>query len=265
MAGSDPLDALRQHLKGTLIGVDYDGTLAPIVDDPREAVPLPEAVAALGSLVGSVGCVVVISGRPVDYLRSRLWNFRVGMQETGRPRLVVQYGLERASGNGIMVDPRAGPYRRNVEAARREARRRGPRLTIEPKGYVALTLHWRNVRVPPPREELEACGEQFGLEILEGRKACEFRPPIPVDKGSAFAEFARKWPNIDRALFAGDDRGDLAVFDALDELTAEGTLEHGVRVGVRSDEAPPEILERADVLVDGPAGVAELLSSLAPP
>jgi hypothetical protein len=38
-----------------------------------------------------------------------------------------------------------------------------------------------------------------------------------------------------------------------------------VRVGVRSDEAPPEILERADLAVDGPAGVAEMLSLLVQP
>jgi len=51
----------------------------------------------------------------------------------------------------------------------------------------------------------------------------------------------------------------------LDELTARHSLDHAVRVGVRSDEAPVEILERADVLVDGPLGVAELFSSLAQP
>jgi hypothetical protein len=36
-----------------------------------------------------------------------------------------------------------------------------------------------------------------------------------------------------------------------------------VRVGVASDEGPPEIRTRADIVVDGPAGLARLLADLA--
>jgi trehalose 6-phosphate phosphatase len=100
--------------------------------------------------------------------------------------------------------------------------------------------------------------------VLDGRKSCEFRPPVAVDKGSAFSDVVREVAP-DGALFAGDDRGDLSVFDALDGLVGDGTIDHAVRVGVRSDEAPEEILSRADVVVDGPPGVAALLSSLAQP
>ena len=35
-----------------------------------------------------------------------------------------------------------------------------------------------------------------------------------------------------------------------------------VRIAVRSAEAPPELLERADVVVSGPAGLADLLGQL---
>jgi hypothetical protein len=37
-----------------------------------------------------------------------------------------------------------------------------------------------------------------------------------------------------------------------------------MRVGVRSPEAPPELLERADVVVDGPPGALALLRRLLP-
>jgi trehalose 6-phosphate phosphatase len=46
-----------------LIATDYDGTLAPIVDDPAMAVAAPGAVAALKRLSGRVGTVAVITGR----------------------------------------------------------------------------------------------------------------------------------------------------------------------------------------------------------
>ena len=40
-------------------------------------------------------------------------------------------------------------------------------------------------------------------------------------------------------------------------------LRRAVRIAVRSDEAPPELLARGDVVVDGPAGLAALLDELA--
>jgi trehalose 6-phosphate phosphatase len=60
-------------------------------------------------------------------------------------------------------------------------------------------------------------------------------------------------------LVAGDDLGDLAAFAAAAAI-AGGT---GVRVAVRSSEAPPELLAQADVVVEGPSGLRELLQRLA--
>ena len=64
-------------------------------------------------------------------------------------------------------------------------------------------------------------------------------------------------------MLAGDDHGDLAAFDALDELIALGEIDDAVRVGVHSDEAPPELLAaRADIVVDGPEALVGLLDDL---
>jgi len=68
---------------------------------------------------------------------------------------------------------------------------------------------------------------------------------------------------VRRALFAGDDTTDLDAFTALDALVAEGALDTAVRVGVRSDEGPPAIVERADVVVDGVEGFRRMLDVLA--
>ena len=61
-------------------------------------------------------------------------------------------------------------------------------------------------------------------------------------------------------MFVGDDVVDLPAFDALDELARKGLTT--LRVAVRSSEAPEELLERADVIVDGPVGVLGLLEDL---
>ena len=70
-AAADDLDAdLRAAVEriarvpNLLVGCDYDGTLAPIVEDPTRAAPLPEAVAALRALAAlPQTTVAVISGR----------------------------------------------------------------------------------------------------------------------------------------------------------------------------------------------------------
>jgi trehalose 6-phosphate phosphatase len=60
--------------------------------------------------------------------------------------------------------------------------------------------------------------------------------------------------------FGGDDVVDLPGFEALDRLDERGVMT--VRVAVSSDEAPDELLARADVVVEGPEGMLDWLRSL---
>jgi trehalose 6-phosphate phosphatase len=82
---------------------------------------------------------------------------------------------------------------------------------------------------------------------------------VPVDKGTTVTDLAR---GASSALFAGDDAGDLPAFAGLRALVTRGELPHAVTVGVRSDESPDAIAAQ-DVVVEGPAGLAELLAALA--
>jgi trehalose 6-phosphate phosphatase len=65
------------------------------------------------------------------------------------------------------------------------------------------------------------------------------------------------------AVYGGDDTTDLDAFDALSSLIEEGRLDAAVRVGVASEEGPKEIVERADVVVDGVRGFTQVLVALA--
>jgi len=236
--------------------LDFDGALAPIVADPEAARPCPEALAAVERLVTAVGLVAVVSGRPVAFLAAVL------PDDSGLV-LVGQHGLERlVAGGRVEVDPRAEPWRAAVAAAAGAAEEGMPDLVIERKGDIAVNLHWRSC--PDRAEAAEVFGrrvaQDHGLDALPMRMALELRPPVPVDKGTVVAELAA---GRHAALFAGDDHGDLAAFAALDRLVAGGRLDHAVRVAVRSDEAPPALLETADHQVDGPAGLAALLVRIA--
>jgi trehalose 6-phosphate phosphatase len=234
--------------------VDFDGSLAPIVLDPGAARPLPAARAALARLVQCLGAVAVVSGRPAAFLRDAL--AIDGLDYVGT------YGLERIVAGAVVLDERVRPYLAAVAQAADDAEAALPGLRVERKGGVAVTVHWRD---QPERGEQAArwaaeAAPRLGLEApLRGRMAVELRPPVPVDKGTTVADLAA---GMDAAAFAGDDVGDLPAFAALRALAGEGALAHGVSIGVTSAESPPEV-RAADIVVEGPAGLAALLDALA--
>jgi trehalose 6-phosphate phosphatase len=248
-----PLLPFVEHPERAALFVDFDGSLSPIVLDPAAARPVPAARDALARLVPWLGRVAVVSGRPAAFLRDAL--AIDGLDYVGT------YGLERIVAGEVVLDERVRPFVAAVADAADEAEAALPGLRVERKGEVAVTVHWRD----QPERGDEAtrwaaeAAPRLGLEApLRGRMAIELRPPVPVDKGTTVAELAA---GMDAAAFAGDDVGDLPAFAALRALAAAGTLAHAISIGVTSDESPPEI-HAADVVVDGPAGLAVLLDSL---
>jgi trehalose 6-phosphate phosphatase len=233
--------------------LDYDGSLAPIVDEPERAAPHPDAAAVLSTLGEQLGLVAVVSGRPVEFLARALTVDGV--------TLVGQYGLERLEQGQPVADPRVEPYLEAVATASAEAEAAWPDLYVERKGKLAVTLHWRTAEeeAAGAARWADEAGARLGLAVYPTRMAVELRPPIPVDKGTVVASLVAGFHAV---AFAGDDHGDLAAFDAVDRLAASGSVAHGVRIGVRSSEAPPALIERADLTVDGPGGLLALLSEL---
>ncbi len=56
--------ALVRASASTIVGLDFDGTLSPIVEDPSEALIDPDAHDVLVSLSAQVRAIAVITGRP---------------------------------------------------------------------------------------------------------------------------------------------------------------------------------------------------------
>jgi trehalose 6-phosphate phosphatase len=233
--------------------LDFDGSLSPIVLRPDDAVPLPGTADVLDAIAARLAVVGIISGRPVEYLRRVLTTRRVA--------LIGQYGLEHAVGDEIVVDERVLPYVDAVAAAADEADRRWPDLLIERKGRVAVGIHWRASGAVADQlvADIDALATSLGLAVHPSRMARELRPPVPVDKGTAAEQLVA---GMTTAAFAGDDSGDLPAFAALERLQREQRLAHAVRIAVKSSEAPPEVLQQSDVVVDGPEGLRALLDGL---
>jgi trehalose 6-phosphate phosphatase len=256
---------------------DFDGTLAPIVDDPSESRPLPGAVDVLHRLSHRYARVGVVSGRPAAFIAEHL---RAGgseapseCEESGECNgLVVSglYGLEKARvsrtqipGNesgDVTPHPDAEGWRQVVDEVVTAAEEDAPDgVVVEHKG-LSVTLHYRAAREHEgwAKEWAEERARATGLASHPARMSYELRLPIESDKGSALTELVS---GLSLACFAGDDSGDLSAFEALDRLARDEGMTV-LKVAVRSDESPPELLERADVEVDGPEGMVELFKRL---
>ena len=236
--------------------MDFDGSLAAIVDDPEAAVALPGVVEILARATCRFGLVGIVSGRPVVFLHDRV--------PVPGVVLVGQYGLEHWVDGRVVVDERAVPFAPAVAEVARRARSELTGVDIERKGDIAVTLHWRAHvgRGTAINRWAATVAAELGLDRYPTRMAVELRPPVPVDKGAALAGLVA---GLDAALFAGDDHGDLSAFAALARLRAEGTLRRIVRIAVRSTEEPEELVGAADLSVDGPEGLAAFLSELVGP
>lgn len=260
---------LRQDPPSSGIFADFDGTLSEIVDEPSDAIAVPGALAALDALAARFGQVGLLSGRPVAFLESRVSGPEGIPGLSARLSLAGLYGLETIVDGRRRDHPLGGVWREAVDDIASRSAARGPEgMRVESKG-LSLTLHYRG---RPEREaDVRAWAEQqadrSGLTVRPARMSFELHPPIDVDKGTALLDLVapevdgRRVPLLRSICFLGDDVGDLPAFDGLDRLADMGL--RVVRVAVRSPEGSPELLARADVVVDGPFGALALLEALA--
>jgi trehalose 6-phosphate phosphatase len=259
--GRAGLAAILDDPAGALAAFDYDGTLSPIVADPAAAIPEAGVVDRLAQLASRIGTVAIVTGRPAQQAVD-LGRFA---DTPGLDGLTIlgQYGVERwASRSGLeTVDPAPG-----VD----EVRRRLPALlrsldledaSVEDK-RLALVVHVRRLEDPAAAfarllEPLTELATSAGLLAEPGRHVVELRPP-GMDKGQALRSLVAD-VSARAVMFTGDDRGDLPAFAEVERLRDEGVP--GLLVCSGSDEVS-EVADRADVVVDGPPGVARLLDDL---
>ena len=245
----------------TALITDYDGTLAPIVLDPRRAVPVAGGPEVLHKLARRFGVVAVVSGRPASFLREQL---AVAENRSGLVAFGL-YGMEHMQADGqIAVSEEALSWRPIVVDTEKLARQQAPaEVTVEGKG-LSVTLHWRAAKNPQAAQEwAESFARRVagkGLKPSPGKMSLELRPPVGVDKGEVVRTLCS---NMDVCVYLGDDQGDLAAFDALDQLSLEGPAPFtSYKVAVSSHEVPPELVERADVVVASPEEALNVLRGL---
>jgi len=223
MSGREPADPgaaseIRRRVSaadGTVVGVDFDGTLAPIREDPDEPSITPPARDAVADLAARPDvAVAVVSGRALSDLRER-----VGIEGIV---YAGNHGLELAVEGGTFLQRAAadGRDRIQVVVARLEEATAGiPGCEIEDKG-LTVTVHHRHT--PDPRlSDVEAAVDAAvaaadgPLDRQAGKEIIELRPAVDWDKGAAMDWLAGLHPEGWHTVYVGDDTTDEDVFERL--------------------------------------------------
>jgi len=251
----------------TIVGLDFDGTLAPIVEDPAQAHIHPEAGEVLVELAQQVLAVAVVTGRPARQALDLGGLEQVGnaIGDAGKELyLFGQYGNERwSSTNRRVIGPRP-PHGLATFIADlpRLLRRLGLEdAYIEEKG-LAVAVHTRRLADPVAAydELLPAIREQatrHDLVVEPGKQVIEVRSD-GMHKGVVVDRLVEEL-GAGGFLFIGDDLGDVEAFEAVRALAKDGLA---TLLVCSADSEESALVPLSDVLVHGPGGVLALLRQL---
>jgi trehalose 6-phosphate phosphatase len=264
----EALEPLRSDPSHAAVLLDIDGTLAPIVRHAADA-HVPQATRTVLIEVARryrlVGCV---SGRQAATARQ--------IVAIGSIAYVGNHGGEllRPGATRAELDPELAAWSERVRAfAARAYTSEHQRLRVraEDKQGIAA-FHWRGApdedAAAAATQAIAARAQEEGFVVHWGRKVLEVRPPVDLNKGLGVTALldgyvsSAESPGLHAALYVGDDTTDLDAFRGLRSLVQAGTLARAVCVAVRSEEAPPGLVGEADLTIDGPDGVRELLEAL---
>lgn len=219
LAGSD----------GLTLCTDFDGTLAPVVEDPAAASIPDRTRRALAELAERPAVdVAVISGRHLADLRERV--------DVAGCTFAGNHGLELERDGERWVHPEVERRRADLERILETLSRRVEALSgcrLEDKGLSA-TVHHRGAPVDHDRVRAlvaAVLADEQGFEPRDGRKVVEVRPIVEWDKGAAVRHLADERR---ATVYLGDDVTDEDAFRALRALPTPGV---GVLVGERPSAA----------------------------
>jgi trehalose 6-phosphate phosphatase len=240
---------LDQHLRQIatapvlLVASDYDGTLAPIVLDPRHARPLRETLVALRELAAIPSThVAVISGRALGQLSAMLG-------DPTRLHLVGSHGSEFDPDFASSLSPQAAQLRDRLREHLTQTASAGDGFHVEEKP-ASIAFHYRNVPDHHAQKAVQTLLEGpalwDGVFVKHGKKVLELAV-VPTDKGSALQRI-RQRVGATATIFFGDDITDEDAFATLS----------GPDIGVKVGEGE----SRAAYRVRDPLEVAQLLAHL---
>jgi len=213
-----------------LLALDFDGTLAPIVEDPDQAVMSPRTHALLSALVEKSNYrIAIVSGRALADVKRRIGI--AGLIYCGN------YGLEVEIEGRLWTPP-------GVEAASDAIQEAGKALAeklgslhsvvLENKG-LSISVHYRLAPADVQQTCLRLCGKALTpfvarrkVKVVQGKEVLEVQPALPWDKGACLQHLAKLTFSGDHrpgvCVFLGDDTFDEPAFRAVRDIGGIGIV-----------------------------------------
>ncbi len=213
LADPDRLGAELRPLQRWLVVLDFDGTLAPIVDHPDQASAAPGVIETLSRLA-AVAPIAVLSGRPIADVRRRLADLPAAYAGGHGAELVLADGTDAP-----LVDPdTVKPTLDRAEATIRALVDDEGGWFVERK-QASLAVHHRlagqdSIAAHAPRVQAlleHHAAEPPGFTVMAGKAVLELRPN-GADKGRALERPLEHGPGL-LPLVAGDDVTDEDAFE----------------------------------------------------
>lgn len=231
----DRLDRLA-HTPSLLVATDYDGTLAPIVEDPSRALPERESMVALRMLADQPSThVAVISGRALSDLAALT-------QLPHTVHLVGSHGSEFDAGFTHSLDEAQRALHGRVRSELESVASGHEGFLIEVKP-ASVAFHYRNAPNALAQDALARIergpASLEGVQVKRGKQVVELSV-IASDKGRAL-DALRQQLGAHAVLFLGDDVTDEDAF-----ATLRGP-DVGVKVGEGESRAEFRIADTREV------------------
>jgi len=262
LRSESPADALRRRLEPWLAArtsltlfLDYDGTLAPIVDRPEDAHLGEEARRALEQAVRAPDLdTVIVSGRALSDVRAF-----VGIEGL---TYVGDHGFEMEGPGLTYTHPGAERFAQAMARAADELASLPFEGALVQRKRATVAYHVRSVaeaRRPMAVRAAEKVLRRHRLAVLVGRSVVEALPPLAWDKGQAVLHLLRQrvgedWSSRVAALYAGDDTTDELAFRSLRGIGRSiriGPAEGGVSAADYSLPGPDDLVQLVRWLATG--------------
>jgi trehalose 6-phosphate phosphatase len=259
---ADAVEALLADPRRAVIALDFDGTLAPIVERPQDSRLVDGGLETLRSLAALVGQLAIISGRAADEA-VRLG----GLDGVPGIRVLGHYGLQSWQA-GSLSSPPPDPGIEVVRQALPDLLADAPEGVYVEDKHHSIAVHTRPAAAPQQALDeltpgLLGLAGRAGLEAVPGKFVLELRP-AGIDKGSALRGLVAD-AGATTVIYVGDDVGDLPAFRAVATLRARGDIAGLAVVSVApgsADAAPASLVDAADLVLPGPEAVIAWLAGL---
>jgi len=243
------------------LAFDIDGTLSPIAPTPEEARLYPGVVALLEQARERAN-VAIMTGRAIDD-GARMVNVD-GLTYVGNHGLEWSDGLPWLYPVHMVQEALAyvEPGKQLLDLAQ-DGLVGVPGIIIQRKS-VGGSIHYRLAPHPEQARQrilslLEEPAHKVNMRLGEGKQVVEVRAPLAVNKGYALRQFVQRL-GLQAVIFAGDDRTDLDAVVEISRLRQEGIA--ALSIVVQHADTLPELLEHADIVVQGVEGMVDLLQKM---